>query len=307
MKSKFKNILKYSVAYPYIFVRENYYNYLRKNNPPKYAKIRYKSYGWFLDLKNPKTIDDKVFFLEFNSNTALWTELSDKLKVRDYIINAGYEDILNEIYGVYNNSKEIDFESLPDSFVIKPNNASGAVIVVGDKNQLNIKKTNKQINKWLKMDYGKLTAQPHYSLISPKILIEKVLIDDFVKKGRSLADYKLFCINGEPVCIEMMMERNKHGHQRRFYDLQWKVRDEWMLEGYPIAPIVDKPESLDIMISIARKLAAPFAFVRVDFYEIDGKPIFGELTFTPGWGECSRLFQYHFGNIIDISNFIIKE
>lgn len=277
--------------------RRVYLKVLSRVNLLQYNKTRYYySLGRKLNVKNPQTLDEKIVYMSFNSDISLWAECADKIKVRDYVTNHGFGYMLNELYGVYDKPEQINYDQLPDKFVIKTNHASGTNIIVKDKSLINKAEINKQLNEWLKTDYSRKSGDPHYSMIQPRILIEKFLNDySGYNSETSLADYKFFCINGEPVCVEMMTDRANHSHKRRFYDMDWKVRDEWMLEGYPVAEVAEKPEPFDEMRKAAKELSVDFCFVRVDFYIINGKPIFGELTFTPGATECSQKFQEDMG------------
>lgn len=271
--------------------------YLRRTNLLEYNKaMYYYTLGREIDLNNPKTLDEKIIYMSFFTDTTLWSRCADKVAVRDYVKELGYGYMLNEVYGVYENTQQIDYDKLPSEFVIKTNHASGTNIIVKNKEDLDIVKTNKQIERWLKMDYSKVSGDPHYSRIKPLILIEKLLSDNSSYNTKtSLADFKFFCVNGTPIAVEMMTDRFNHTHKRRFYDMEWKPKDEWMLEGFPVAELSEKPVPFEEMKKAAETLSKDFCFVRVDFYVINNKPIFGELTFTPGVTECSRLFQEELG------------
>lgn len=277
--------------------------YLRRFNLLGYNCFIYeKNTGRVVNLQNPLIMDEKIIYMSFFGNHERWSELADKVKVRDYIEQCGYSRILPKRYGVYSTADEIDFSKLPnDGFVIKTNNASGTNIIVRDKSSLDIPKIKKQLNKWLKRDYSKISGDPHYARIKPMILVEELLHDNSKYNTPSLADYKIFCANGEPICVEMMTDRTRKTHKRRFYDIQWQVHDEWMLKGFPVAEIADKPQCFEQMVEIAKKLSTPFPFVRVDFYVIENKPVFGEMTFTPGATECSDEMEIMMGKLIDVN------
>ena len=275
--------------------------YFRHFNLLEYNRLRYYlNTGRIVNLDNPSTMDEKIIFMSYNTDTTKWSECADKIRVRDYITACGFEEILPVVYGVYNNAEEIDFAALPNSFVAKTNNASGTNIIVRDKKRADIPAIKKKLNKWLKMDYSKRSGDPHYKRIPPRILIEELLSDDSKYNATSLADYKFFCVAGETICVEMMTDRTPRSHRRRFYDMDWNVHDEWMLKGYPIAEIAQRPLPFEQMKTIASELSRPFNFVRVDFYVINNKPIFGELTFTPGETECSDELESLVGNKIHL-------
>ena len=277
--------------------------YLRNFNLVGYNCYIYQlNTGRVVNLKEPQTMDEKIIYMSFWGNHERWSELADKVKVRDYVEQCGFSTILPKRYGVYTTVNEIDFDKLPNNgFVIKTNNASGTNIIVHDKATLDIQSVKKQLDKWLKRDYSKISGDPHYAKIEPMILVEELLHDDSIYNTPSLADYKFFCANGVPICVEMMTDRTRMSHKRRFYDIQWQVHDEWMLKGFPIAEIAEKPQCFKQMVDIAKTLSTPFPFVRVDFYVIDNKPIFGEMTFTPGATECSDEMEMMMGELIDIN------
>ncbi len=303
MNAKLKSVIKRTVAYPYLLLRKYVDDKLSRSNPSRLMQRIYRrNMGKCLNLKNPKNLNEKIYYISYNSDTSLWTELADKVKVRDYITKAGFQDILCKLYGVYNSSNEIDYESLPKSFVMKTNNASATNIIVKDKSNLDIKTTNTQLDEWLKLEYGRITATPHYSRIEPKILIEEYLHDDNPINQVSLADYKFYCINGEPKAVMIYTERvpNSHIMKRMMYDMDWLPHMDWIGKKCVIGTSVEKPSTFDEMKRIASVLSKPFAFVRVDFYNVNNKVIFGEMTFTPGHIETSELFLEKFGKEIKI-------
>ncbi len=275
--------------------------FLRRFNLLGYNCYMYElATGRKVDLKNPKTMDEKIIYMSFFTDTSRWSECADKVKVREYIKECGYENILTKQFGVYETPSEIDYKQLPEGFVIKTNNASGTNIIVREKSKADFVQINKQLDKWLKTDYSKTSGDPHYRGITPRILVEELLADDAPFNRPSLADFKFFCVHGMPQCVEMMTDRTRNSHKRRFYDMNWNVRDEWMLKGYPVADVVSKPDPIDEMRDIATKLSQPFKFVRVDFYIINNKPVFGELTFTPGETECSDELENYLGGLIQL-------
>ncbi len=302
---KINNALKYTILYPLVLAKKSYEKYLMQHNPIKLMKLRYKSnMGIPLDLDNPQTLDEKINYLSFYSDTSLWSELADKVKVREYVTKNGFPEILNDLYGVYETPDEIDFESLPNQFVIKTNNASATNIFVKDKSKLDIKDTKRKLSKWLKIDYGYKTATPHYSRIKPLILIEKYLVEN-ANYNISLTDYKIYCFHGQPKYIFVFSDRiaNTHEYSKMIYDTNWEPHPEFINKKLKIANIKPKPKSLEKMLRIAEKLSKPFPFVRVDLYEIDNKPVFSELTFTPGHNSAaSPSFLKVMGDLVDISN-----
>lgn len=273
-------------------------------HPKSLARIRY--YARFhkpLHLKTPRTLNEKILFLSLKTDTSLWTVCTDKYEVRDYIEQCGLDDILVKLYGVWENASDIDFNNLPNNFVLKATHGCGDVLIVEDKNKLNISEVIDDFNKDVNTVYGALESAHHYMRIQAKIIAEELLKDD---TGKSVIDYKFWCFNGKPHFIFVGSNRTNTTLDIMLYDLLWKEHPEYLLfdnehlHGSPIP----KPKNLDKMIEVAEKLAAPFECVRVDLYNIRGKIYFGELTFTSYGGLMDYFtdeFQLLAGSIIDLS------
>lgn len=162
-------------------------------------------------------------WLKFRSDTSLWTELADKYKVREYIKNNGLEEILVKLYGKWDRVEDIDFEQLPNSFVLKSNNGCGTVLLVEDKTKLDLQATRKLLKKWLKQKYGYTTAEPHYTTIKPCIIAEEYLKWDNPSISSSLIDYKFHCIHGSPLYIQVMSDRQPgHIYHWNIYNTFWQ-------------------------------------------------------------------------------------
>ena len=292
-----KKILKKTIFYPLVLLKR-YVDLCRaRKNPLKWICVRYKGEtGLILNLENPRTFHEKVIWLAFNTDTSRWSFLADKYKVREYVKACGLDDILIDLYDVYDKFQDIDFTKLPKSFVIKTNNSCGTVIVVKDKNKLNRNVCKRKLNTWLKDNYGIRSGQLHYSKIVPKILIEKYLQQDG-NESTSLID-KFFCFHGIVKYILVIYNRdlNTHSFIRQFYDLNWNriIVDDDVSEN------ISKPKSLKRMIHIAEVLSTSLAFVRVDLYEVNSRPYFGELTFTPGFDQSIAYNKLGMGNLINI-------
>lgn len=181
-------------------------------------------------------------------------------------------------YGVWNSFDEIDFNELPDQFVLKCTHDSGGLIVCKDKSKLDIKKAKAKIDKSMKREYYYCSREWPYKNVKPRIIAEKYIDDN-------PNDYKFFCFNGEPERIEVCSDRfTQGGTKMNFYDINWKPL-EIALDNYKISDIsIPKPEKLELMLSLARKLSKNLPFSRIDFYEVDRKILFGEITFFPTGG-----------------------
>lgn len=288
-ESGIKTLIK-TVFFPLAWVRRqcsHYYNlWLGNHYPRKVASKRYKNaMGKELDWDNPKDLNEKINWMKFNTDLSEWTRLSDKYRVREYLKERGREDLLVKLYGVWENADDIDFDKLPDRFVLKSNHGCGTVILVNDKNTLDIPHVRKQMNGWIKKRYGILTAEPHYLKIKPLLIAEELLENDN-PNSTSLIDYKVFCVEGDIYCIMACANRTiGKGMKAMFYDTEWNPKPE-MLSGVHSNDkvCISKPTCLDELLKAAKDLSKGHHFVRADFYISKGKVYFGEMTFTPKGG-----------------------
>lgn len=249
--------------------------------PELVSKIRYKNvFGKNPDLKTPKTFNEKLMWLKLNeyADDPLVSQCSDKYAVREYVTKCGLEHTLNELLGAWDHAEEIPWDQLPERFALKCNHGCGYNLICQDKSKLDVKNAVKQLNAWMKDDFWKEYAEVHYRTIPKKIICEKYLEG----KGNALpVDYKIYCFHGEPVYIGNFIERDIITDEilRGYFDLDWNPSPVFKGEMQP--ELFERPKTLETMLDYARILAKPFPFVRVDFYEVDGKIYFGELTFTP--------------------------
>lgn len=288
--NKIKKVLKENKLTKGIYkVLSNIYNYKYKiMSDEKFAKTKYeKRMGLKLDLDNPKTFDDKIWWLKINYHNPLITMCSDKYWVRDYVKMCGFSDILIELYGVYDKFEDIDFEKLPNKFFIKTNHGSGTNIIYDKSKNFDFEKYKKLFNKSLNNNYYYVHREWGYKNIEPKIICEKVLVE---KNRKVPLDYKLFCFNGrvEYVTVNLASSDENGNHmetvEKNFYDRDFNYIDVRFSDDNFDPSLIQKPKNLDRMIEIAEKLSSPFPEVRVDLYNIDGKIYFGEMTFYHNGG-----------------------
>ena len=286
MKRFLKHIVKF-VFYPIVLLRRVYMKHRNRSwaiyNPKKLANFYYKSVmGHDIDWNNPQDLNEKINWMKFYTDTSKWTELADKYRVRAYVESKGLADILVPLYGVWEKPEDIDFSSLPKSFVLKTNHACGTVILVEDKNQLNIQEAIDKLRLWMEMKIGIETVEYHYLQITPLIMAEKMLAS-----ADEIVDYKLFTINGNVELILVCSDRTIGvGCKLSLYNADWNFIPE-KLSGVHLKDNVErlpKPKSFERMKECARILSEGFPQVRVDFYDINGKLYFGELTFTSQGG-----------------------
>jgi hypothetical protein len=243
-------------------------------------KVQFKEYmEKELNLDSPTTFNEKIQWLK-----AYWFDkdaliCANKYLVRDYLQNRGLGHILNDLIAIYKSPEEINFNDLPDKFVLKPTHDSGHTIICDDKNKLDKKKVILDLKKWIAVDYEYLSGEWVYAL--EKYIICEKFMDCLDKE---LIDYKFWCFNGKVVYISLYIERfSSSGLKVDIYDREWNLLP--FIRHYPNSGIkIDKPPRLREMIEYAEILAGNFPFVRVDLYDYLGNIVFGELTFFPGGG-----------------------
>ena len=267
------------------FASEIFYNLI---SPTFVAKRIYKKrMGKDLDLTHPQDLNEKINWLKFYGDTSMWPDLADKYKVRDFVKKRGCDSILVSLYAMWENADEINFDSLPKSFVLKTNHGNGEVLIVKDKTKIDLNDTKALFKHYLSEDFGKYQGEPHYRKIQRCIVAEELLDVDDLDYTTSLVDYKIWCFDGKPYYIWACYSRTKEKVYVEVHDLNWNYLPEKSVftdhyrDGKGIVP---KPEKLDEMLMIASKLSEGFPEVRVDLYENKGKIYFGEMTFTSNGG-----------------------
>lgn len=243
-------------------------------------------FGVYINLKEPKTIQDKIAWLNIYEPNRLKCKCADKIKLHEYCKEVLGKDICIPIIKVWDKADDIDFDSLPDKFVLKCNHGSGMNIIVTDKSSLNRRSAVNSLNSWMKDDFTFRNGfEAHYHDIERKVFAEEYEGDGKVSPD----DYKFLCFNGEPKFVQVFGDRYGKDRHLNYYDTDFNKLSMYRVD-FTHRPDIDdkKPEHLDTMLEYARKLSAPFKFVRVDLYEINGEVCLGELTFTPG----AMLFKY---------------
>lgn len=259
-------------------------NYLSTLTVEDYKKILEEDYfsriGHKLDWDNLKNYTEKMQWEKIYNIDPRKTILSDKFLVREWIKQKIGGEYLIPILGVWNSFDEIDFDMLPDRFVLKTNHGSGTNLIVKDKIRMDKEIARLMFNDWMKMDFAFVdSVQLHYSGIHRKIIAEKYLETDLGE----LQDYKFLCFNGKPYFCWVDLGRFSK-HTRTVFNMKWEIQP-WTQANYGVAEFeIPKPPNFEEMIEIASILSKSFTHVRVDLYNIFGKVYFGEMTFTNGSG-----------------------
>lgn len=281
---KIKELLKGSNVMRNIYYNTNVFfnSILTCISPTLNSKVVYKKRcKQALNLENPVTFNEKIMWLKLNSyaHNPLVIQCADKYLVRQYVEKCGCSNILNTLLGVWDSPDQINWDELPDKFVLKWNFGSGYNLVCSDKSTFDIKQAVKTLKKWGKKQYHLQCSELHYKYAPKKIVCEKYLE---TKQGFFPRDYRIYCGNGEPKLLYVSQHiPGKSDMVRVFTDLDWNVLDIGDSMKYKDF-IQNKPVCFNEMLECCRKLSRDFQFVRVDLYDYNNTVIFGEMTFTPG-------------------------
>ena len=234
-----------------------------------------------LNLETPLTFSEKIQWLKLHASTPLKTRLADKYQVRDFVREKIGEQYLVPLPGVYNHFDEIDFEQLPEKFVMKANHGCGYNVIVRDRSTFDRAAAREKFKRWLDTDFAfSAGLELHYHGISPRRIIIEQYLENF---SGDLWDFKIWCFGGRAKFIQLHSERARK-LKIAFYDTSWRKQD--FSCGYPMdEKTVERPENLDEMLRLAERLSEGFCYVRVDFYRLNSGALkFGEMTFTPASG-----------------------
>ena len=239
-------------------------------------------HGYTLDLNNPTTFSEKLQWLKLYDRRPEYTIMVDKYRVRDYITNKIGADYLIPLIGVWDSPEEIDFDALPQQFAMKCNHNSGlGMCICTDKSRLDVKRVKKELRKGLKQNYYLTGREWPYKDVPRKIIAEQFMKSD----AGGLTDYKIHCFNGEPRLILVCKDRfTATGLTEDFFSAQWEHLDIRRPNHPNASQPISQPEELEQMLSLARELSKDIPFLRVDFYIIEHRIYFSELTFFPASG-----------------------
>lgn len=279
---------------------------LQDYNPELATKILFRKYlGYSLDMNNPITLNQKMQWLKLRvyRDNALVNQCADKYRVREFVKNKGREDLLVQLLGVWDNPSQIDFDTLPEKFVLKCNHGSGSVIICQDKTKIDQEFVRLQLANWMKEDYGLQRAELSYKNMDKKIICEELIETE---DGKAPKDYKIFCNYGVPRFLFVASERHGAEASFDFYDLEWNHIPVTNCHPNAIKDNI-KPVMFEKMLEAASDISKEFPIVRVDLYCENNRVYFGELTFLHFGGLhpfTPKEYDKIFGNMFNIESLL---
>lgn len=254
--------------------------------------------GKKLNLKNPKTYTEKLQWIKIYDKNSIKTMLADKYEVREYVKNKIGEKFLIPVLGIWNNFDDINFNDLPNKFILKVTHGCHMNIIVKDKSKLDKEKIKEKINQWLNINLAYIALELQYKNIKPRIIAEQYI----EAPNDNLRDYKIMLFNGEPKII--LIDDNRFtNHSRTFYDINWNFLPFYANDAV-LGTYQEKPAFIDEIIEFAKKLSCGFLHERIDFYFANNNIYFGEFTLTPWSGLCKFFpeeYDLKLGDLIKLS------
>lgn len=292
--------------FPYIASCLKWFGWM---NDELYLKLMFRAkMGKKLNLNNPQTFNEKIQWLKLYDRKKIYTKLVDKYEVKEYVKRKIGDKYIIPTYGVWNCFADIDFEKLPNQFVLKTTHDSGGIVICKDKTKFDIKAAQRKMNKSLRQRFYLQGREWPYKDVRPRILAEKYMEDNATKE---LRDYKFFCFNGEPKAMFIASDREIKDVETKFdfFDMDFCHLD--LTNGHPNADkIPEKPETFYQMQKLAAELSKNIPQVRVDFYEVNGEIYFGEMTFSHWSGMVPFKPEYwdrKFGEWITLPRHVSKK
>lgn len=246
----------------------------------------YRIRGRWPNFNHPKDLSEHIMSAMNHKDFEKYADYADKIKVRDYLTLKGYGDKLLDVYGIWERAEDIDFNSLPDKFALKPNNGSGGHVFCRDKSQINNEEVVNQLNKGLNLVKENLLFkfERHYSKIQPRIYAEEL-----IETGDNSmpTDYKFMCVKGKIADCLVVSNRKGESYSLSCYDNDWQMKKNFLIPDQKHDIPIEKPKNWEEMKQIAKVISKDFEFVRVDLYEYKDRVYIGELTFSPQGGYIS--------------------
>ena len=263
-----------------VLIKLGYYDSLSDEEFLK--KVFPKYMGYPLDLENPKTFSEKLQWLKVNYREPIQTVMVDKHEAKDFIAHRVGNQYIIPTLAVWDSVEDIDFDVLPNQFVLKCTHDSRGIVICKDKSYLDREAAKAKLRTSLKRDYSRIAREWPYKEVPRRIIAEEYLSE---LGSNEILDYKMYCFHGEPKMTVVCSDRfSKTGTRMNFYDIDWKPMGIYFGHYPPLPTEFPRPETYDEMLRLATELSKDCPFLRVDFYEIKGRLYIGELTFFPGAG-----------------------
>ena len=284
------------------FYRLERRNFLRILSDKTYLKLAYRlKFNKKLNLKAPQTFNEKLQWLKLYDRKPKYTKMVDKYEAKKYVSDIIGEEYVIPTLGVWDSFDKIDFDTLPEQFVLKCTHDSGGLVICKDKATLDLEKARRKIEKSLNTSYYWQGREWQYKNVKPRIIAEQYMED---KETAELRDYKFFCFNGEVKALFIATDRSSESEETKFDFFDAEYNHLPFTNGHPNAnELPKKPRSFELMKKLAAELSVSIPHLRVDFYEVDGKVYFGELTFSH-WSGMKPFepdkWDYTFGDWIDL-------
>ncbi len=283
--SKLVKLIKLLKTPSKLILKLNSRGYLKFVPDEEFLKFAfYHKVGYKLNLDEPKTFNEKLQWLKLYDRRPEYTAMVDKYEVKKTVADMIGDEYIIPTLGVWDSFDEIDFEPLPERFVLKCTHDSGGVVICKAKSSFDIEKAEKKLKASLKRNYYWVSREWPYKNVKKRIICEEYLQD---ADNEVLTDYKVLCFNGEPRLIQLHSGRHTEAYTQDIYDTEWNLTD-FFNHGYPLSgKSTERPKELDLMLTLSRKLAQGLPHVRVDWYSVNGKLYFGELTLYTHGGLCA--------------------
>jgi len=277
---KIKSVMKDKKKRTIILAQHGFYKNMSDED---FLRMQFKNvFGYELNLDNPQTFSEKLQWLKLYDRNPKYTMMVDKYAVKSYVASLIGEEHIIKTLGVWDSFDEIDFDSLPDQFVLKCTHDSGGLVICTDKSKLDLNKARKKINKSLANNYYLQNREWPYKDVKPRIIAEHYMKDI---SATSMIDYKFYCFNGEPKFLYVSQGLENHSTAKISYvTLDWEKAPYKRTDYSSFDSLPPKPKTFDEMVELAKTLSRSIPFSRIDFYEINSNLYFGEITFFPGSG-----------------------
>ncbi len=276
-------IIEYIKHPSYILLKLDEMNIIRLNDrhflSMKYKKVMKRK----LNLDNPETLNEKLQWLKLYDRNPEYTKMVDKYEVKQYVANLIGEEYIIPTIGIYDKFEDIDFNKLPNQFVMKCTHDSGSTIICKNKEEFDKTEAKKKINKALRKNFYYSFREWPYKNVKPRIIIEKYMCNN---DGTDILDYKFYCFHGISEYVLTCTDRQNGNTKYYYYDKNWNFKRNMTNDGMKADKNfnIEKPKNIDKMFEVANKLSNKMKFIRVDLYDINGKIYFGELTLFPSGG-----------------------